>query len=517
MNILTINGYVPIENLNVGDEVVAFDAITGAPIVNTVLGKELMTRRSNLKRMGADADGKIIISDELQYEDFDFYLINGQWNLFMNQSIWRNGIDVCHASDLVVGDVIYDDDDNDVIITSIVKNSDLSQWWRLEISGDHSYIADNVTLHNASRYWVGGGSSNAWNATGNTNWSSSSGGSNNASVPTSSDDVYFNENSFATAGLSVRLTNSPTCNNMSWFNVTNNPDLYSTSFDAITIDGTSVIFGTGMTVGAGGQTGGFWFDNAGTTTLTTNGVSLVNAYYLYFSSGEVSLQDDLTFSVFVPYGGTMTTNNHDVNLSYLSGGSSTTWNLGSSTVTITGNGDYAWSDSSLDLTLDAGTSTIIFTGLDVRFGTNAAALAFYNVSFTNTSSTSNTIKQQNNTSFNNFTVFGTTYFSYSYSFNTLYLNPGKTYVFNSGFTYTLNNLVNMGASTATLQAWSAGTPFNFASPSGTIVCDYLSLKDSHATQANKWYAGTHSTNVSGNTNWIFTAPPSNNSSFLMFF
>jgi hypothetical protein len=43
----------------------------------------------------------------------------------------------------------------------------------------------------ATRYWVGGGSSSNWNATGNTNWSATSGGANNASVPTSADDVIF--------------------------------------------------------------------------------------------------------------------------------------------------------------------------------------------------------------------------------------------------------------------------------------------------------------------------------------
>jgi hypothetical protein len=49
----------------------------------------------------------------------------------------------------------------------------------------------------AERYWVGGGSSTNWNATGSTNWSATSGGANNASVPGSSDTVFFDENSGA--------------------------------------------------------------------------------------------------------------------------------------------------------------------------------------------------------------------------------------------------------------------------------------------------------------------------------
>ena len=43
----------------------------------------------------------------------------------------------------------------------------------------------------AARYWVGGGSSTNWNATGNTNWGTTSGVQDNASVPTSVDDVIF--------------------------------------------------------------------------------------------------------------------------------------------------------------------------------------------------------------------------------------------------------------------------------------------------------------------------------------
>src|SRR3989344_9609487 len=47
----------------------------------------------------------------------------------------------------------------------------------------------------ASRYWVGGGASTNWNATGNTNWSLTSGGANNETVPGSADDVFFDANS----------------------------------------------------------------------------------------------------------------------------------------------------------------------------------------------------------------------------------------------------------------------------------------------------------------------------------
>ncbi|PCJ60858.1 MAG: hypothetical protein COA79_07305 [Planctomycetota bacterium] len=45
------------------------------------------------------------------------------------------------------------------------------------------------------RYWVGGGASTNWDATVPTNWSATSGGANNASVPASTDNVFFDSNS----------------------------------------------------------------------------------------------------------------------------------------------------------------------------------------------------------------------------------------------------------------------------------------------------------------------------------
>jgi hypothetical protein len=49
----------------------------------------------------------------------------------------------------------------------------------------------SATAQACTRYWVGGGLTAAWNATGNTNWSLTSGGANNAAVPTTTDDVCF--------------------------------------------------------------------------------------------------------------------------------------------------------------------------------------------------------------------------------------------------------------------------------------------------------------------------------------
>ena len=235
MQVLTPTGYVDINDLNVGDEVVAYDVNDGHLFTNILEGKvkwtyDMLPPVPPVYELDAegnivyDEDGNPIIlvpgktSEEVfqeTYGDWKFYLINGTWVLYCNQSVWAN-MNVVHASELQIGDIIYDDQDQDVTITSIEEVT-APDWWRLQISGDHSYISDNLTLHNASRYWVGGGSSSNWNATVNTNWGSSSGGPNNATIPSSVDDATFdgagsngNTNSTISADITILSLNITT-------------------------------------------------------------------------------------------------------------------------------------------------------------------------------------------------------------------------------------------------------------------------------------------------------------------
>jgi hypothetical protein len=46
-----------------------------------------------------------------------------------------------------------------------------------------------ITQHAFYRYWIRNGSNKNWNTT--SNWSATSGGSGGASVPSASDDVFF--------------------------------------------------------------------------------------------------------------------------------------------------------------------------------------------------------------------------------------------------------------------------------------------------------------------------------------
>jgi hypothetical protein len=182
MQILTTSGYKDIADCAVGDQVSAFDLVTGAPLINTIEALQWVDAAEWARWWQVEPTAP----------PFQFFRINGTWTLNSEQSIWRNGENVCHAKDLVVGDVIFDDADRDVTITRIEEVT-ADGWWRFDISGDHSYIVDGLTLHNASRFWVGG--TGTWDAATTTHWAASMGAAGGQSVPGSADTVTLDASS----------------------------------------------------------------------------------------------------------------------------------------------------------------------------------------------------------------------------------------------------------------------------------------------------------------------------------
>lgn len=184
MQILTPTGYHAASTLAEGDQVCAFDAESGAPIINHVEGVGPVDYAGWCRWWQA----------EETVPAFTWYRVNGSFLLFGEQSIWRNGTGICHAKNLIVGDEIYDDADQPITIISIETVTDESLlWYRFDISGDHSYIIDGLTVHNASRFWVGG--TGTWDSSTTAHWAASSGGAGGQSVPGSADAVTLDGSS----------------------------------------------------------------------------------------------------------------------------------------------------------------------------------------------------------------------------------------------------------------------------------------------------------------------------------
>jgi hypothetical protein len=449
MQLLTPLGYKNIEECEVGEQLVAYEVGTGNVITNELLGKQwfspnmfsdeytipvqVVDEDDNLvfeqipvldengeptyeQISVIDEDGNetfengnqlfedgepVMTEPELiktkeeifteTYGDLTFRKINNTWDLFDNQSVWAN-LRVVHASDLQIGDVIYNDQDEDIEITSIEE--DVAEgWWRLTVSGDHSYIADDLTLHNASRYWVGGGSSANWNATANTNWGSASGGVNNASVPTSTDDVIFdgagvNGNTDSTISAVITILS---------INITSVYTATMTHNATLTVAG-NITLGANYTIaGAGSLT------IAGNSTITSNGKTWPNAILLSTGGSIKTLVGDLTVNGLLTIGNGTTVNktttekltlagglNNSAGLSgtadvYLTGG---TWTMNgglnnnlyiNGNITIAGNGVFG---AAIFTHLSG---TVVTTGSTINFGQNttitSGTIVFNNIQF----------------------------------------------------------------------------------------------------------------------------------------
>ena len=219
-------------------------------------------------------------------------------------------------------------------------------------------------------------------------------------MPTSADAVFFTASSGAnTVTISTGNTGalSITCTGFTG-------TLAGSA--AITVSG-SVTLVAGMTVTYIGT-----LTLNGTGTLTSAGKTL-GAVTINGSGITVTLGDALTSSGSLTITqGTFTTSNYNVTLTgavdFSSNTSSTrTINMGSSTCTFSGANCAIRFDTNTNLTFNAGTSSFVFAGNIGRIvggPTSGAGVAFYNVSFTATTSATHEIQSVN--TFNNLTVTG---------------------------------------------------------------------------------------------------------------
>ena len=129
----------------------------------------------------------------------------------------------------------------------------------------------------ANRYWVGGTAT--WDATVGTKWSATSGGAGGASVPTSSDAVFFDQASTYT----VTLSGSLSCASLT----VSAGSVTFTSTGTLAINGDMTLNAT-TTWSATGTIS--W---SGTSTITTNGVT-INSTSFQVSGTEFRLGSALT-------------------------------------------------------------------------------------------------------------------------------------------------------------------------------------------------------------------------------
>lgn len=240
-----------------------------------------------------------------------------------------------------------------------------------------------------------------------------------------------------------------------------------------------------------------------TQLITSNGKIITQALRIEAPGGTYSLQDNLTgsSSLTLTYG-TLDSNDHDVTIASFAsttGNNVRTLMMGSGTWTLTGIGTVWNVTANTALTVDADASTILIantSGSAKTFTGNGRA--FHDLTFAGGSGT--------------LTMGGST-------FATVTWPPGSSIILTADTTTTVGDLDATGAAgdLITVTSSVADTPAAIRKFGGTVVLDYLSLRDSSATGTAQWYAGVHSADVGGNTGWQFTDPSPGTNRFLPFF
>lgn len=332
----------------------------------------------------------------------------------------------------------------------------------------------------ADRYWVGNGGN--WSDT--AHWSASSGGAGGASVPTSSDNVFFNSSSFTIGGqtVSVNAGSTRACKGMDWSGTTNTPTLAMASDLEVYGSTFKLISGMSFTASSGVL---YLLGGSGVTlSVTTAGKTIPTNIYAGISSTVISLQDDLTINGEYQQTNSNTslqTNSYDIACTDWKLGSVVAATLGTTTITSSGGVDF-------DLYLQEGNelsaaaATIVMTSADTILNLNQYQ-------------TIGTVTIELDSQIN----------ATGLTIGTLNLTPSQTYTINVSGS---NDVINIGAafnavgSAGSLITITSSAPHTFNKSGSAVIGKYLHLTNSIATGGASWYAG-NSANISGNAGWIF--------------
>lgn len=338
----------------------------------------------------------------------------------------------------------------------------------------------------AARYWVGGGSSTNWSATGNTNWSATSGGANNASVPTTSDDVFFDANSGAGPAVINAAANCLSATFMGFIGT-----LTHNAFTWTIVKSLTMVSGMTYTPLLNNANCRITFNGtAAGNTITTAGKALPTLL-IFGSGGEWTLQDSITTQNATITSGTFNANNFNCDFNKITTGTSAIINMGSGTWTISG------------LT----TSVIINPSTTLNVNTSTIVLS-------NTGNSTKTIDFGSKTLYN-LTLNANVGASHEYYFisdltvtNNMIINGANKLDFTATSTVTVNNLTINTTSTNIVYLFGDDplvTQWNLVGNGGIYGFSYLDITDSNAT--NGTWNNTDGTDSGDNTGWNFLTSP----------
>lgn len=373
----------------------------------------------------------------------------------------------------------------------------------------------------ADYFWVGG--SGDWSDI--SHWATASGGATKHNVvPTPNDRVFFDANSFTAAGQKVNVNNqSIFCLDMNWEAVTNNPTISAPKSYVLNVYG-SLKLSANMTFSFLGSVNFLASAPGNTINMAGHRIREI-ATFAGLGGGwtlQGAMQTDTTLFI---KAGNLNTGNQNISCLklFVIPTSPVNLTLGSSRITVTGRyyRRYEWwtQDSAVvefnrsNLTVVPGTSVIdLSSNKPLLRATGIGTVALGTVLFSNTLGKGKfEIDNGGNATLTRLEMRNDSEIKGSASFDELVLGPGKSFVFQAGFTYKLKKLNATGLCTTPIQVFSSasGTQVTFEAPADSITGNYLSLKDIKGSGGATFLA-RNAADLGNNTGWTFVPKANNN-------
>ena len=360
------------------------------------------------------------------------------------------------------------------------------------------YVQVNVyyTLP-TTRYWVGGTAN--WDTTAGTKWAYTSGGVGGASVPDTTNDVFFDASS-GSGNTTFSLSTNIKSLDMTGYTGT----LTHSAGQILTFlsnGGTNIVKFAGTYILGDPVTSEIDFDatsNPAVYNFTTGGNTFGNILVgPYHGGNTVTLQDNLNMGVGTSL--TLRKGNFDANnknlsigLFYSSNGNTRTLTMGSGIWSLSGDDTTGntWDiTASTGLTLNSNTSTIKFTSNSGGTATFiGGGKTYYN--FWNSIGTMEVVRNADTgNTFNNFKI-----------------DPGQAQLFGSDTTTTVASFEAVGTSANPIFISNDNiNPFTISKSSGTVNVAYCYISLSVTAGGATWnsYTTSGNTDGGGNTGWNF--------------
>tara|TARA_R110000868_G_scaffold822_2_gene6104 strand:- start:5660 stop:15532 length:9873 start_codon:yes stop_codon:yes gene_type:complete len=375
----------------------------------------------------------------------------------------------------------------------------------------------NITASaGGARYWVGG--SGDWNES--AHWSTTSGGTGGACVPTVSNDVFFNVNSFTAGSSAVTISQGNAyCRNMDWTGATNSPTFSKPTALTLEIWGSLVmnpLVNPSIRVAFMGPANATFSPN--NSTLGTFSMDILKPGSSLTFLGDYNNPN----AAIVLTSGGLDLNGRNITASVITDESTAQpTSLDIRNANYTGKWQYTGSNKTLQASGSKLTASVFKVNGGIYDKVDVTANASSNISitqttiadllFSNTANTSQAFVAANNT-IDRLEFKGKGYISGTgNTIETLIFSPGKMYTFLSGSTTTITkdwfgsgtpcNLTEINS--------SAAGAFTITKTTGEVELDYVRLRNITAAGVTPFKALEHTENLGGNTNWNIT--PYNNS------